>query len=239
MNMLTELLYQIDSYLKEFDAKVIEIRGKSVMLDRTAFHPLSGGLDSDRGVIRRGSQEYNVLQVSLESEEKVWHELDVVPKFSVGDKVVGLIDWDKRYRMMKLHTASHILSSIMFNRYGALITGGHIDAEHARDDFSLQSSDKAVFEEAVEETNNIIQKGLDVKIYFLERDEALKIPGIIKLAQRTPPNVRLLRIVEILGVDIQADGGPHVRNTREIGGIVLEKVENKGKGRKRIYYRLR
>jgi misacylated tRNA(Ala) deacylase len=237
--MLTELLYQIDSYLKEFDAKVIEIRGKSVMLDRTAFHPLSGGLDSDRGVIRRGSQEYNVLQVSLESEEKVWHELDVVPKFSVGDKVVGLIDWDKRYRMMKLHTASHILSSIMFNRYGALITGGHIDAEHARDDFSLQSSDKAVFEEAVEETNNIIQKGLDVKIYFLERDEALKIPGIIKLAQRTPPNVRLLRIVEILGVDIQADGGPHVRNTREIGGIVLEKVENKGKGRKRIYYRLR
>jgi len=239
LNMLTELLYQIDSYLKEFDAKVIEIRGKSVMLDRTAFHPLSGGLDSDRGVIRRGSQEYNVLQVSLESEEKVWHELDVVPKFSVGDKVVGLIDWDKRYRMMKLHTASHILSSIMFNRYGALITGGHIDAEHARDDFSLQSSDKAVFEEAVEETNNIIQKGLDVKIYFLERDEALKIPGIIKLAQRTPPNVRLLRIVEILGVDIQADGGPHVRNTREIGGIVLEKVENKGKGRKRIYYRLR
>jgi len=239
LNMLTELLYQIDSYLKEFDAKVIEIRGKSVMLDRTAFHPLSGGLDSDRGVIRCGSQEYNVLQVSLESEEKVWHELDVVPKFSVGDKVVGLIDWDKRYRMMKLHTASHILSSIMFNRYGALITGGHIDAEHARDDFSLQSSDKAVFEEAVEETNNIIQKGLDVKIYFLERDEALKIPGIIKLAQRTPPNVRLLRIVEILGVDIQADGGPHVRNTREIGGIVLEKVENKGKGRKRIYYRLR
>ncbi|MCL7399591.1 MAG: alanyl-tRNA editing protein [Thaumarchaeota archaeon] len=237
--MLTELLYQIDSYLKEFDAKVIEIRGKSVMLDRTAFHPLSGGLDSDRGVIRCSSQEYNVLQVSLESEEKVWHELDVVPKFSVGDKVVGLIDWDKRYRMMKLHTASHILSSIMFNRHGALITGGHIDAEHARDDFSLQSSDKAVFEEAVEETNNIIQKGLDVKIYFLERDEALKIPGIIKLAQRTPPNVRLLRIVEILGVDIQADGGPHVRNTREIGGIVLEKVENKGKGRKRIYYRLR
>jgi len=237
--VLTELLYQIDSYLKEFDAKVIEVRGNSVMLDRTAFHPLSGGLDSDRGIIRYGSQEYNVLQASLESEEKVWHDLDVTPKFNVGDKVVGLIDWDKRYKIMKLHTASHILSSIMFNRYGALITGGHIDAEHAKDDFNLQSSDKAVFEEAVEETNNIIQKGLDVKIYFLDRDEALKIPGIIKLAQRTPPNVRLLRIVEILGVDVQADGGPHVRNTREIGGIVLEKVENKGKGRKRIYYRLR
>ena len=237
--VLTELLYQIDSYLKEFDAKVIEVRGNSVMLDRTAFHPLSGGLDSDRGIIRYGSQEYNVLQASLESEEKVWHALDIVPKFNVGDKVVGLIDWDKRYKIMKLHTASHILSSIMFNRYGALITGGHIDAEHAKDDFNLQSSDKAVFEEAVEETNNIIQKGLDVKIYFLDRDEALKIPGVIKLAQRIPPNVRLLRIVEILGVDVQADGGPHVRNTREIGGIVLEKVENKGKGRKRIYYRLR
>ncbi|MBC7091712.1 MAG: alanyl-tRNA editing protein [Nitrososphaeria archaeon] len=237
--MLTELLYQKDGYLKEFDARVIDVKGKSIMLDRTAFHPLSGGLDSDRGVIRYGSQEYNVLHASLESDEKVWHDLDMAPNFSLGDKVVGLIDWDKRYKIMKLHTASHILSSIMFNRYGALVTGGHIDAEHAKDDFSLQSSDKAIFEDAVEETNDIIKKGADVKIYFLDRGEALKIPGIIKLAQRVPPNLKLLRIVEIVGVDVQADGGPHVRNTREIGGIVLEKVENKGKGRKRVYYRLR
>ncbi len=237
--MLTELLYQKDSYLKEFDAKVVDVRGNRVMLDRTAFHPLSGGLDSDRGIIRFGPQEYSVLHASLESEEVVWHDLDVTPNFRVGDTVVGSIDWSKRYKIMKLHTAAHILSSIMFNKYGALVTGGHIDAEHAKDDFSLQTSDKTVFEDAVEEVNKVIQKCIDVKIYFLDRDEALKIPGVIKLAQRAPPNIKILRIVEIPGVDVQADGGPHVRNTREIGGIMLEKVENKGKGRKRIYYRLR
>ncbi|MEM3786821.1 MAG: alanyl-tRNA editing protein, partial [Nitrososphaeria archaeon] len=157
----------------------------------------------------------------------------------VGKTVMGIIDWERRYRLMKLHTASHILSSIMFNKYGALITGGHIDVYHAKDDFSLESSERSIFEEVVEETNKVIKNCLDVKIYFLEREKALNIPGIIKLAQRTPPNIKFLRIVEIPGIDIQADGGPHVKNTREIGGIALEKVENKGRGRKRIYYKLK
>lgn len=236
---LTELLYQRDSYLREFEARVLDVKGSSVLLDRTAFHPLSGGLDSDRGIIRFGSQQYNVVNAAFGPSEEVWHNLETAPDFTVGDVVSCEIDWDRRYKIMKLHTAAHILSSIMFNKYGALVTGGHIDDEHAKDDFSLQSTERAVFEDAVDEANRIIQKGVEVKIYFLERDEALKIPGVVKLAQRSPPNIKVLRIVEIPGVDVQADGGPHVKNTREIGGIVLEKVENKGKGRKRLYYRLR
>lgn len=236
---MTELLYQKDSYLKEFDAKILEIKGNSILLDRTAFHPLSGGLDSDKGVIKYNGSEYNVVHVYLESEDSVWHDLGIASELGAGYIVKGVIDWERRYKIMKLHTASHILSSIMFNKYGALVTGGHIDDEHAKDDFSLESSERSIFEEAVGEVNKIIQKCLDVKIYFLDREEALKIPGVIKLAQRSPPNMKYLRIVDISGVDIQADGGPHVRNTGEIGGIVLEKVENKGRARKRLYYRLK
>lgn len=239
LNLLTELLYQNDSYLKEFEAKILEIRANGILLDRTVFHPVSGGLDSDRGIIKYGKLEYNVVQAYFESEDNVWHILDGKPEFDVGKTVMGIIDWERRYRLMKLHTASHILSSIMFNKYGALITGGHIDVYHAKDDFSLESSERSIFEEVVEETNKVIKNCLDVKIYFLEREKALNIPGIIKLAQRTPPNIKFLRIVEIPGIDIQADGGPHVKNTREIGGIALEKVENKGRGRKRIYYKLK
>ncbi len=236
---MTELLYQKDSYMRKFEAKILEIKDNSILLDRTVFHPLSGGLDSDKGIIRYGCVEYNVAQAYIEGEDNVWHVLEVRPEVCVGEVVEGVINWERRYKLMKLHTASHILSSIMFNRYGALITGGHIDVFHAKDDFNLESSERSIFEEVVEETNKVIRKCLDVKIYFLDREKALNIPGIVKLAQRMPPNVKFLRIVEIPGIDIQADGGPHVKNTCEIGEIVLERVENKGKGRKRIYYKLK
>lgn len=236
---MTELLYQKDSYMKEFKAKILEIKGNSILLDRTVFHPLSGGLASDKGIIRYGCAECNVAQAYIEDEDNVWHVLEVRPEVYVGEVVEGVIDWERRYKLMKLHTASHIISSIMLNRHCALITGGHIDVFHAKDDFSLESSERSIFEEVVEETNKVIRKCLDVKIYFLDREEALNIPGIIKLAQRAPPNVKFLRIVEIPGIDVQADGGPHVKNTCEIGEIVLERVENKGKGRKRIYYKLK
>ncbi|MEM3509305.1 MAG: alanyl-tRNA editing protein, partial [Nitrososphaerota archaeon] len=146
------------------------------------------------------------------------------------------IDWNRRYKLMRLHTAAHIISSIMYKDYGALITGGHIDENYAKDDFSLEKFDKKIFEEAIRKANEIVKKAIEVKIYFLKREEALKIPGIIKLAEKMPPEVEKLRIVEIPEVDIQADGGPHVKNTKEIGEIILLKIENKGKNKKRIYY---
>ncbi|MEM4793395.1 MAG: alanyl-tRNA editing protein, partial [Pyrobaculum sp.] len=161
------------------------------------------------------------------------------PRFGVGDVVLGILDWGKRYRKMRLHTAAHILSAVLYNRYNALVTGGEITHEYARDDFNIEgdmNTVRRIFEEAVSEANEIVKRGIEVKVYWLPREEALKIPGVVKLADRTPPEIPQLRIVEIPGVDIQADGGPHVKNTVEIGTIKILKIENRGRGKKRLYY---
>jgi misacylated tRNA(Ala) deacylase len=168
---------------------------------------------------------------------RVLHKIQVpIENLKVGDEVIGVINWERRYRIMRLHTASHIIAAIMYTKYNALITGGNITPEYAYDDYSLETFDKKVFEDAIAEANSIVKRGIEVKIYWLNREEAMKIPGIVKLASRMPPSVSRLRIVEIPGIDIQADGGPHVRNTSEIGEIMLIKAENKGKNRKRLYF---
>ncbi|MCC6055400.1 MAG: alanyl-tRNA editing protein [Desulfurococcaceae archaeon] len=236
---MTELLYQYDSYLKEFTAKVLDIiEGMYVILDRTAFHPKTGGLESDTGYIIKGDIRYTVVEVLLEKySSRVLHKIQVpIENLKVDDEVIGVINWERRYRIMRLHTASHIIAAIMYTKYNALITGGNITPEYAYDDYSLETFDKKVFEDAIAEANSIVKRGIEVKIYWLNREEAMKIPGIVKLASRMPPSVSRLRIVEIPGIDIQADGGPHVRNTSEIGEIMLIKAENKGKNRKRLYF---
>jgi len=236
---MTKLLYWYDSYLKEFEATVIRIDGNRVVLDKTAFHPRSGGVDCDTGKIFWENEEYIVKEVIKEDKE-VLHILDREPKFKEGDVVKGYIDWDRRYRLMKLHTAAHILSAVLYKDYNALITGGDITPEYARDDYSLSIENwRDAFERAVEEVNKIIEMGIPVKIYFMKREEAMKIPGIVKLMEKMPPDIDEWRIVEIEGIDIQADGGPHVSNTKEIGGIKILKLENRGKNRKRIYYTLK
>ncbi|MEM1597121.1 MAG: alanyl-tRNA editing protein AlaXM [Pyrobaculum sp.] len=235
--MRTRLLYQEDSYIKEFDAVVLEVAGNEVVLDRTAFHDGTGGVQADVGYIQFGGERYSATAAHKGGE--VVHILDRSPAFKPGDVVRGVLDWEKRYRKMRLHTAAHILSAVLYNKYGALITGGDITDEYARDDFNVEGDMAAVrkiFEEAVAEANQIAQRGLEVKVYWLPREEALKIPGVVKLAEKMPPNVPQLRIVEIPGVDIQADGGPHVKNTIEVGTIKILKVENRGKGKKRLYY---
>ncbi len=235
------LLFQEDSYMREFKARVVRVHDEMVFLDKTAFHPRpSGGLDADRGVLIRDGSEYEVTDTILSGDGDVAH---IVPSHDLrpGDTVRGIIDWERRYRMMKLHTASHILAAILYREHGALVTGGHISPDMARDDFDLSmiTGDwKRVLIEAVDKTNNIIKKCIQVKIYWLPRDKALEIPGLVKLADKLPPSVDRLRIVEIPGVDIQADGGPHVKNTCEIGGINIIKIESKGRRRRRIYYTL-
>ncbi len=234
---MTELLYERDSYLLEFEAVVMEVSGNGVVLDRTAFHPLSGGVANDTGVIRHENDEYRIVNV-VKSEGRIIHVVEPEPGFKAGCRITGVIDWERRYRLMKLHTADHILAAVLYREYSALVTGGHIDPEKAKSDFSLEKGGKELFKQAIEKVNQIIARSIDVKIYFLPREEALKIPGIVKLAGRMPPDVKMLRIVEIPGVDIQADGGPHVSNTAEIGRIKLLKVENKGRGKKRVYFTL-
>ncbi len=235
--MGAELIYQRDSYIRELDVTITDVSVNSVFLDRTIFHPRSGGVDHDTGWIIAGDKKYRVVKVIRDRERgDIAHILDEKPELKPGDRVHLVIDWDRRYRLMRLHTAAHIISAVMYKRYNALITGGNITPEYAYDDYSLEVMDKTIFEEAVREANMVVEKGVEVKIYWLPRSEALKIPGIVKLASRMPPEIEELRIVEIPGIDIQADGGPHVRNTREIGRIEIVKIANKGKRRKRLYY---
>ncbi|MEM3372008.1 MAG: alanyl-tRNA editing protein AlaXM [Candidatus Korarchaeum sp.] len=232
---MTELLYQRDSYLTEFESRVVKVRGNRVYLERTAFHPLSGGVANDTGYLESGGRSYEVISVE---EPDAAHVLSSEPDLREREVVKGIVNWERRYRLMRLHTADHILAAVLYRERGALVTGGHIDPEYAKSDFSLEKGERSVFEEAIDRVNEIAAKGLEVRIYFLPREEALRIPGVVKLAERMPPDVEVLRIVEIPGVDLQADGGPHVRNTSEIGRIKLLKVENKGKGKKRVYFTL-
>jgi len=234
---LTRLLYQFDSYLREFEATVIEVSAEGVALDQTAFHPTSGGVANDTGYLVKGEKCFRVIDVRIDKVSgKVIHVVDHSGGLSPGDRVIGIIDWDRRYRLMRLHTAAHIISAIFYRDYGALITGGNIYPDYAYDDYSLEAFDREIFEDVIEKANSVVRQGIEVKIYWLKRDEALKIPGIVKLASRLPPDIEELRIVEIPGVDIQADGGPHVKNTSEIGVIKMIRAENKGKKRKRLYY---
>ncbi|ARM76101.1 alanyl-tRNA editing protein AlaXM [Acidianus manzaensis] len=234
---MTEELYLKDSYLKEFKAKITDITNSGIILDKTAFYPGGGGLENDTGKIVYNNKEYIVKNVKRgEDKSQIIHELESTEGLNVGDEIQGIIDWQRRYSMMRLHTASHIMAALAFSKYNALVTGGHISPDYAKDDFNLENKDQIY--EIVKEANDIISKNIEVKVYFLSREEALMIPGIVKLAERSPPNIQTWRIVEIPGIDIQADGGPHVKNTSEIGKIEIIKIENKGKKQKRVYYKL-
>lgn len=235
--MGTKQLYLYDSYQREFEAKIQNIYGNNVILDQTAFHPLTGGVAHDTGYIAKGDVKHSVLRVEIHRETKeITHVLEDASNLSLGDVVKGMLNWERRHRLMRLHTAAHLIAAIMYRDYNALITGGQVDYEHAKLDFNLQKTEREIFEDAVAKANSEVDKGIVLKIYFLERTEALKVPGIVKLAERMPPQVKELRIVEIPGVDVQADGGPHVNNTHEIGELSLLKIENKGKTQRRAYF---
>jgi misacylated tRNA(Ala) deacylase len=235
--METKQLYLYDSYQKEFEAEIQNVNGNQVILDQTAFHPLTGGVAHDTGYITRGNTTHRVLRVEINRGTKeITHVLEEASGLSSGNTVRGVIDWERRYKLMRLHTAAHLIAAIMYRDYNALITGGQVDCEQAKLDFNLPKTDREIFEDAVAKANNEVGKGTALKIYFLDRTEALKVPGIVKLAERMPPQLKELRIVEIPDIDVQADGGPHVNNTREIGEITLLKIENKGKTQRRVYF---
>lgn len=234
---MTKLLYMDNSYLKEFEAEVLEVNDNEVVLDQTAFYPRGGGLPEDTGEILKGNEKYVVDQVRKE-EDKVFHHV-TTSGLKLGDKIRGVIDWEKRYAIMRMHTGIHALASVFNRKTGALITGNQVGIDKSRLDVNIEKFDRKLIEEIFLETNEELAKGRNVKIYYLPREEAFKIPGIVKLAEAMPPNVEKLRIVEIEGLDIQADGGPHVSNTKEVGELVLSKVENKGKNNRRVYFTLK
>ena len=229
---MTRKLFWEDMYAKEFSAKVKFVEGNRVVLDQTAFYPRGGGLVGDTGSVG----ERKVVDTVKGDGEDIVHVLESPANLAVGDDVRGSLDWDRRYRIMRMHTSAHLLSSIFNKQTGALITGNQIEPDKSRIDFSLEDFDRERMLTCCNQANEAIAKSSQVKTYFLKRDDALKIPGIIKLATAAPPDVQELRIVEIDGYDIQADGGVHVKSLSEIGKIEPLKFENKGKSNRRLYF---
>ena len=231
-------LYLEDSYLKEFDATVAKADGKFIILDNTAFYPNGGGQPNDTGVIKRGDgTEFRVV-FAIKKDGNVSHEVDS-EGLGEGDRVHCVIDWPRRYALMRMHTAAHILSAIMNRETGALITGNQLGERESRIDFSLETLDRKKIAGYVRKANDAVAAAIDVKHYYMATEEAMKIEGVVKLAKALPPSVNELHIMEIAGIDRQADGGTHVANTKEVGIIELLKIENKGKNNRRIYYALK
>ena len=233
---MTELLYLDDSYKKEFDAKVTRVEGSNIILDRTAFYPASGGQPGDTGLLVVGGKEYKVI--ATKKSPDVVHEVNE-EGIKQGDNVTGLIDWARRYRFMRGHTACHVLSYVVNKKTGALITGNQIAEDKCRIDFDLENFDREQIGSFEKKTNELISEGIDVNTKFLPREEAFQIPSVLKLKNVLPPSVESIRIVEIGDYDAQACGGTHVKNTDEIGKIEITKAENKGKNNRRVYFVLK
>ncbi len=228
---MTRKLYWEDMYMREFDARVVSIAGNQVVLDQTAFNPRGGGLVSDLGTL--GSAE--VAEVTKEGDD-VSHAMRAEPVFKVGDQVSGKLDWGRRYRIMRMHTSAHIISAVVNAETGALITGNQINPDESRVDFNLEPFDKEKMSYYIERVNAAVSRSLEVTSFFMKREEAMRMPGLVKLANAAPPALDTLRIVKIGDVDTQADGGVHVKNTSEIGRVVALRTENKGKSNRRLYF---
>ena len=233
---MTTLLYQTDSYLREFDATVVAVdaAGGRVALDRTAFYPSGGGQPGDTGTLTFGGQAGAVTQVKKEGE-LVWHWLDgALP--AEGQTLTGSIDWPHRYALMRTHTALHILCGVVWRDYGAQVTGGNMDPLQGRMDFEFANLRGELVAEIEARCNAEIAAARAVRVKILPREEAFQIPDLIRTKiNLLPPGILEVRTVEIVGLDLQADGGTHVANTREVGRIKVTDYKSKGAINKRIY----
>jgi misacylated tRNA(Ala) deacylase len=230
----TELLYSTDAYLRSFDAQVQEVTPDGgVVLDRTAFYPTGGGQPHDLGTLSWDGGASNVVEVR-KSGDQVLHRLEGEAP-PVGTRVHGEIDWDRRFALMRHHTALHSMSGVIFQLFGSTVTGGQMYPDRARMDFQLPDLSQERLQHIEERTNELLAQGHSVSIRFLPRDEAFQIPDLIRTrVNLLPEGIQTIRVVDIEGIDQQADGGTHVANTREVGRVKITGSENKGKGNKRI-----
>ncbi len=233
-----EELYFSDCYLKEFDAIVEDVVDELyVVLDRTAFYPEAGGQPPDTGFLYCAGKGYPVTGVR-KADGRVYHEMRT-PGIKEGDTVRGVIDWDRRYLLMCYHTACHILSAIIHSETGAKISGNQLSEDKTRVDFSLEEFDREQLKAYESKVNDVIDRNIPVTIETMDREEAFRIPSVVKLKDAFPPEILHIRVITIPGVDRQACGGTHVASTGEIPHIDVFKAENKGKNNRRVYFRFR
>jgi misacylated tRNA(Ala) deacylase len=231
----TELLYSTDAYLRTFDARVEEVTADSglVVLDRTAFYPTGGGQPHDLGTLTWDGGSASVVEVRKEGLRVVHRVEGDSP--AVGAIVRGEIDWDRRYALMRHHTALHSMSGVIFQLYGATVTGGQMYPDRARMDFLLPDLSAERLAAIEERTNTLLTEGHPVSVRFLPRAKAFALPDLIRTrVNLLPEGIDEIRVVNIEGIDQQADGGTHVANTREVGRVRIAGSENKGKGNKRL-----
>jgi misacylated tRNA(Ala) deacylase len=231
------LLYQTDSYLHTFEATVnaVDADNHGVILDQTAFYPGGGGQPPDFGTLSAAGETF-VVKRAKKIGDQIVHLIDGPNLPGVGVQVTGEIDWQHRYQLMRTHTAMHILCGVIWRDYGASVTGGDMEPLQGRMDFEFETMHKELVQEIEDKINREVASARDVHIKILPREEAFQIPDLIRTKiNLLPEGITQVRVVEIEGLDIQADGGTHVRNTSEVGHIRVVDYKSKGRINKRIY----
>ncbi len=232
---MTELLFQTDAYTREFSAQVAAIEGQAVALDRTAFYATGGGQSHDTGTLSASDgRSWRVTEVRKQGDQ-VWHTLEGDEPPAPGTTVQGTIDWARRHKLMRTHTALHLLCGVIWRDYHAAVTGGNMDTDEGRLDFELPNFSNELAQEIVAKVNAEIAAARPIEVRILPREEAFAIPDLIRTKiNLLPEGISQVRTVNIVGLDLQADGGTHVADTGEVGRVVLLKTRSKGANNKRI-----
>jgi misacylated tRNA(Ala) deacylase len=226
---MSEQLYLRDAYLREFSSEVTAVRDDTVCLAASAFYPTGGGQPHDEGTLG-GARVVDVRK----DAEGVWHRLDG-PLPAVGDSVTGIVDWERRHALMRTHTALHVLCGVIWNEWAVPVTGGNMEPLSARMDFEFDPLPEGFGPKVEELVNAELAADRPIEVSFLARSDAVLDRDLIRTkVSLVPEDVPEVRVVDIVGLDKQADGGTHVRSTAEVGRIRVVKTESKGKGNKRI-----
>lgn len=234
---MTAALYHEDAYIKSFPAKITQIGDGGVVLDQSAFYPGGGGQPHDTGFLKAGDLNLRVDKITR-GEGKLWHQIDGQTP-AIGDEVEGVLDWDRRYQLMRVHTAMHILCGVIWRDYGASVTGGNMEPLRGRMDFEFETMHKDLVDEIEQKINDEVRQARKVKTAILPREEAFRIPDLIRTKiNLLPAAIQEVRVVEIEGLDLQADGGTHVSNTNEVGRIRIVDYKSKGAINKRLVVEL-
>jgi misacylated tRNA(Ala) deacylase len=235
---MTELLYQTDSYLQDFEARVTSVlpEGRAVILDQSAFYPGGGGQPCDFGTLMIDGLAHPVTSVKKQGAD-VLHFLGgdaTLPP--VGASARGQLDWPRRHKLMRTHTALHVLCGTVFRDYGAKVTGGDMEPLKGRMDFEFATMRGELVRDIEAAVNREIKMAREIRVKILPREEAFQIPDLIRTKiNLLPAGIEFVRTVEIVGLDLQADGGTHVRNTNEVGRVKVTDYKSKGAINKRIY----
>ncbi len=235
---MSELLYVTDAYCQAFDAKVTAVlEGGGVVLDRTAFYPGGGGQPADTGNLTANGQTWEVTAVKRVAGQVVHFVAGEPP--AVETAVSGQLNWQRRYQLMRTHTAMHILCGVVWRDYGASVTGGNMDPLQGRMDFEFETMRQELVAEIEAAVNKEVEAARPTRVQILPREEAFQIPDLIRTKiNLLPEGISEIRTVELVGLDLQADGGTHVANTSEVGRMRIVDYKSKGKINKRIYVEL-